>query len=118
MTDVIRVATWNLWWRHGEWEARQVAIRRELETIGAAVLGLQEVSTAAPDHPSMLADLGFHVALAPDATEDRYGITNAIAVRWPIVETEWRYLDVGDDSVFSAGETDINFFNIGAVWMF
>jgi OOP family OmpA-OmpF porin len=29
-----------------------------------------------------------------------------------------RYLDIGDDSLFSGGKSDVNFYSVGAVWMF
>jgi len=92
-----RLATWNLWWRHGEWEQRQPAILETLRTVGADVVALQEVASADPDQPSMLAtDLGLEVVTAPDESNDRFHLVNAVASRWPIVESSWLYLDVGD----------------------
>jgi endonuclease/exonuclease/phosphatase family metal-dependent hydrolase len=92
----LRVATWNLWCRHGDWRARQPAILEVLRDADADVAGLQELSTRQPDQITWLRDeLGYHVVTSPDVDEDRYGIANAIASRWPITETTWRYLDVG-----------------------
>jgi endonuclease/exonuclease/phosphatase family metal-dependent hydrolase len=95
--DMIRVATWNLWCRHGNWEERQPAIFETLRRIDADIIGLQEVSTREPDQVSHLhTDLGYHVACSPDEENDRWGIANVIASRWPITDQGWSYLDVGD----------------------
>ncbi len=92
----LRVATWNLWCRNGDWRARQPAIFDVLRGVDADVVGFQEVSTREPDQIASLRDeLGYAVVTAPDGDDDRHGIANAIASRWPIVETVWRYLDVG-----------------------
>lgn len=40
-----RIATWNLWWRFGDHEARHAAIVAELARVRPAVLCLQEVWT-------------------------------------------------------------------------
>ena len=94
---MLRVASWNLWCRNGDWQARQPAIVETLRRVDADVVGLQEVSTADPDHAAMLRHrLRYHVVVAPDGGDDRYGIANAIASRWPITESGWSYLDVGD----------------------
>ena len=93
---MIRVATWNLWCRHGNWEERQTAIFSTLAGLGADIVGLQEVSTREPDQVERLkSELGYHVAVSPDVENDRWGIANVIASRWPIIETGWKYLDVG-----------------------
>ncbi len=93
----IRVATWNVWWRHGDWQRRQQAIAATLPRIGADVIGLQEVSAHDPDQLAWFRDeLGYHVAAAPDAQVDHHGVLNAVASRWPISEAAWDYLDVGD----------------------
>lgn len=41
-------------------------------------------------------ELGLHVVTSPDGDADRFGLTNAIASRWPIVDSAWRHLDGGD----------------------
>jgi len=93
----VRVATWNLWWRHGPFEDRQPAVARALGETKADVVGLQEVSLSGPDHLRWLAaDLGYHCVQAPFGDEDRYGLGNAIVSRWPISSSAWEYLDVGD----------------------
>jgi endonuclease/exonuclease/phosphatase family metal-dependent hydrolase len=94
---MLRVATWNLWCRNGDWVARQAAIVAELRDLDADVIGLQEISTRDPDQPAMLREeFGYDVVVSPDGDDDRYGIANAIASRWPIADSGWFYLDVGD----------------------
>lgn len=94
---MIRVATWNLWCRHGNWEDRQSSIFSTLRNLDADICGLQEVSTRDPDQVSQLQeDLGYHVACSPDDEHDRWGIANVITSRWPITDHGWSYLDVGD----------------------
>jgi endonuclease/exonuclease/phosphatase family metal-dependent hydrolase len=66
MPSTIRVATWNLWWKHGPWEQRQAALAASLTSLGADVVGLQEVSFLDPDQPAWLLEhLGGHVVVAP-----------------------------------------------------
>jgi len=127
MPSTIRVATWNLWWKHGPWEQRQQALGSVLASVGADVVGLQEMSFRDPDQLPWLVDrLGGHGVVAPrdggmvdaigrvgsgaraaeagpadgsddDATAGVGRIMgNAIWSRWPIVESEWCWLDVGD----------------------
>ncbi|MDJ0767821.1 MAG: endonuclease/exonuclease/phosphatase family protein [Ilumatobacter sp.] len=93
----MRVATWNVWWRNGDWEARQPAILQALRDIDADIVGLQEMSSRDPDQPAWLREeLGYHLVASPDADEDEHALVNAIASRWPIVDAVWHYLDVGD----------------------
>lgn len=92
---MLRVATWNIWWRHGDWAARRPAIIAELTELDADVVGLQEVSSRRPDQREWLGELGYEVVSAP-GDGDRHGQVNAIASRLPIVDHGWEYLDVGD----------------------
>jgi len=93
----LRVATWNVWWRHGDWEARRPAIMQTLAELDADIVGFQEMSSREPDQLAWLRDeLGYHVAASPDGDEDRHALVNAVASRWPIAESAWEYLDVGE----------------------
>lgn len=93
----LRVATWNLWWRHGDVAERAPAILEAIRAVDPDIIGLQEVCSLDPDQPQWLRDeLGIEVVAAPGGEDDRFTITNAIASRWPIVASDWRYLDVGD----------------------
>ena len=96
VTDTLRVASWNLWWRHGDLDARAPAILETVRRLDPDVLGLQEVCSREPDQIAWLRDeLGLHVVAAPGGEDDRFTIVNAIASRWPILDSEWRFLDVG-----------------------
>ncbi len=91
----MRVATWNVWWRHGDWERRRVAVLAALREIDADVVGLQEVSTRDPDQVAWLrGELGHEVVAGPD--DGGFSVANAIVSRWPILDHGWRYLDVGE----------------------
>jgi endonuclease/exonuclease/phosphatase family metal-dependent hydrolase len=95
--DQLRVATWNIWWRHGDLPAREPAILATMRELDADIIGLQEVCSREPDQVGWLTEeLGLHVVAAPGGDDDRFTIVNVVASRWPIIESEWRYLDVGD----------------------
>ncbi|HEY2191255.1 MAG TPA: endonuclease/exonuclease/phosphatase family protein [Actinomycetospora sp.] len=94
----LRVATWNLWWRHGDPERRRPAILATLRELDADVVALQEVWSHADgsfaDEPA--AELGTNVALRPSRDPSSwtsklpdaevYGIANAVLARDPIGE--------------------------------
>lgn len=81
---MVRVMTWNLWWRFGPWEARQPAIAAELRSVEADVILLQEVwADDGRDQAAILAEeLGYHVVrtMTPDGRPERFG--NAILSRY------------------------------------
>lgn len=85
----VQVATWNLWWKFGPWEARQEPIAAELADLDPDVCCLQEVwADEGGDQALVLAErLGRHVARSagPDQVAHRFG--NAILSRWPISES-------------------------------
>ena len=89
----VRVLTWNVQGRIGEWEKRQLAIESALASVAPDLVMLQE-SWVEPDgrtQASLLAErLGFHATTAfelagfdayPQAT---YWVVNAIISRWPL----------------------------------
>jgi endonuclease/exonuclease/phosphatase family metal-dependent hydrolase len=92
--DILRVVTLNIWNNQGPWNERLRLIRRELPTLDAHLVGLQEVlhlDGAAPgtlDQAQQIADgLGYYVAFA-SAWHIGGGLQfgNALLSRWPIVE--------------------------------
>jgi endonuclease/exonuclease/phosphatase family metal-dependent hydrolase len=98
----VKVATWNLWWRFGEWEKRLPAIRRVLGAASPDICGLQEVWI---DGDRNLADelagaLGLHAVWVRSPQPERWharqpgcraDVANAVLSRWPISElTELR----------------------------
>lgn len=87
MTPVtMRVMTWNLWWRFGEWEQRRHAIVDTIRAVNPDVLCLQEVwATAGGDGmATMLSDdLGYHSTSTTPIGRHDVGFTNAVLSRWP-----------------------------------
>jgi endonuclease/exonuclease/phosphatase family metal-dependent hydrolase len=99
----IRVGTWNLWWRFGEWDRRRGTIERVLELVDADVLGLQEVWSTARENQAeaLAARLGMHFMWAPSPRPERWqqrigdasvGVGTAILSRWPLVDQGVRAL--------------------------
>ncbi len=90
----MRVLSWNLWWRFGEWEERQPAITAELASVDPDIAFLQEVWSAdGRDQAVELAEAsGLHVARTQYLDEERRGLPqefgNAILSRWPIETLE------------------------------
>jgi endonuclease/exonuclease/phosphatase family metal-dependent hydrolase len=97
--SVLRVATINVWNKSGPWLSRLGLIRRELERLEPAVVGLQEVLRFRPDtapdaplspHNDQLTEIadGFGYQLAYSVASD-YGhglkFGNALLSRFPIV---------------------------------
>lgn len=80
------MATWNVWWKFGPWEARQQPIATELISVDADVVCLQEVWA---DEESDQAELlGRSTERFVARTFNRDGkphpFGNAILSRWPI----------------------------------
>lgn len=86
----MRVLTWNIWWRFGDWEPRQPAIAAELAAIDADLVFLQEVwAVDGVDQAVQLADAtGLNVARTVRLSGDRAGeaqeFGNAVLCRWPL----------------------------------
>jgi len=100
---VIRVLSWNLWWRYGPWEYRREAIAATLTEVGPDLCGLQEVwggpgGNLAAD---LARRLGMHWCWAPatkarSAGGEELSLGNAILSRWPILAQAETALPVGD----------------------
>ena len=92
----LRIVTWNLWWRLGDWKARGGAIERTLADVGADLVCLQEVWQEGDRNQAaeLAQHLGLVHAFAPDRTES--GIDQCIALlsRWPLAEVGQRPLPV------------------------
>lgn len=106
---LLRVMTWNLWWRFGSaWRDRQGAILSTLRRQAPDVVGLQEVwGTAQQAQSQVLADrLGMHSAYAapslplppsPVGSPDQESVEVGVAVlsRWPILDAHRHWLPSG-----------------------
>jgi endonuclease/exonuclease/phosphatase family metal-dependent hydrolase len=90
-----RVATWNLWWRFGDWARRLDAIAAALADAQPDVVGLQEVWSAGERNAAaeLAARLGLHWAWVPSPHPQRWqrrigddslGFGNAVLSRWPV----------------------------------
>jgi endonuclease/exonuclease/phosphatase family metal-dependent hydrolase len=99
---VVRVMTWNLWWRFGPaWVARHEAITQTLRVVAPDVVALQEVwGTRATNQVSALgAELGLHgeyagpsyppaTDVARDPRDARVEVGIGLLSRWEIIG--WR----------------------------
>jgi len=104
----VRVLTWNVWWRFGDWRARRTAIEAVLARESPDVICLQEVWKDGREHlaEQLARPLGFHVAEAPSPRSERWqrrlgepGVAYGLAVlsRWPIVGREVLHLPPVDE---------------------
>lgn len=109
----MRVLSWNLWWRFGDWQDRRHAILAVLRESGADLIGLQEVWADADENLAewLANELGllwtFEPSTAPEYWQRRIGdstvaIGNAVLSRWPVEERAVRQLP-GSDGRFVLG---------------
>ncbi|WP_433218005.1 endonuclease/exonuclease/phosphatase family protein [Dactylosporangium sp. CS-047395] len=103
----MRVLTWNLWWRFGDWRARQDAILAVLRAERPDVCGLQEVWAEPSRNQAavLAAELDMHWAWSPSPQahlwqrrtgEHDVGAGNAVLSRWPIGASAIAALPGGD----------------------
>lgn len=105
--SVIRLATWNLWWRFGDIDRRRPAIGAVLQRAQPDIVGLQEVWQQDQINLAgqLSADLGFHTAFAPAEDSSNwqkrggaeFTVGNAILSRWPLESTEVMQLPAGNE---------------------
>ena len=89
----MRIMTWNVQGRVGDWEGRHAALRSWIERSAPDVLTLQE-SWVEPNGTTQAArlgeDLGLHSVTAADLAgfdrypEAPYWVVNAVLARWPL----------------------------------
>jgi len=92
--ELLRVATWNIWWRFGPWEERQPKILDTLREVDADVVLLQETWPAQAQKIADGVGLEFNAysGKRPPADEPARGFGNAILSRWTASETDERPL--------------------------
>jgi endonuclease/exonuclease/phosphatase family metal-dependent hydrolase len=88
---VVRVMTWNLWWRFGPWEERFTAIVATIAAENPDVVCLQELwasdGSASPvgDQAELLATaLGMYCSRTESPFWNGHSFSNAVLSRWPI----------------------------------
>jgi endonuclease/exonuclease/phosphatase family metal-dependent hydrolase len=104
--DILRVVTFNIWNNQGPWPERLRLIRKELPTLDAHLVGLQEVlhldAGGTPDQAQAIAEgLGYYTAFA-SAWHIGGGLQfgNALLSRFPIDSAQAFLLPVeeGDET--------------------
>lgn len=101
LVPVLRVVTWNVWWRFGDWKARQPAILRTLAALDADVVCLQEVwaEEGGRDQAQVLAGhLGYEAVSTQHRWSGGLSFGNAVLSRLPIGDSESRPLPGPDGS--------------------
>jgi endonuclease/exonuclease/phosphatase family metal-dependent hydrolase len=95
----VRIVTWNVWWRLGDWTRRAPVIAAALEELRADLVCLQEVWQHGRDNQAaILADrLGMTSVFARDRTEDGVDQGVALLSRWPLADVASRALPVPPD---------------------
>jgi endonuclease/exonuclease/phosphatase family metal-dependent hydrolase len=87
----VRVLSWNLWWRFGDYQARQEPIAKTLADSNADIICVQEVwaKEGHRDQAAWLAErLGMHHVRHDTAQRDGLSFANAVLSRWPISASE------------------------------
>lgn len=101
----VRVLSWNLWWRFGDWSGRYDAIRSVLTEARPDVCGLQEVWDGPEGNLAALlaGELGMQWVWSR-VPSDRWGrrigdtgigFGNAVLSRWPIAASDSELLPPG-----------------------
>ncbi|MFF3877427.1 endonuclease/exonuclease/phosphatase family protein [Streptomyces sp. NPDC001978] len=91
----LRVATWNLWWRYGQWQARHAAILATLSRLQADVIVLNEVweEVGGVQQADELArDLKMHAMTCCRPHDQDVLSGNAVLSRWPLLQKGIRKL--------------------------
>jgi endonuclease/exonuclease/phosphatase family metal-dependent hydrolase len=92
LSGAVRVATLNLWGRHGAWDERRSVLSNGLRELGADVMAFQEAIVGdGYDQVSDLLGPGFYVHHQAGREADGSGLS--IASRWPLGEVREEVLD-------------------------
>lgn len=95
----VRVVTWNLWGRLGDWKERSQAIVETLDELRPDLVCLQEVWQEGHENQAALlaARLGMTSVFATDRTEDGVDQGVALLSRWPVTDVAHCALPVPAD---------------------
>lgn len=90
----VRVVTWNLWWRLGDWEGRLEAIATTLEELRPDLVCLQEVWQEGEDNQAAILARRLEMthAFAPERTANGVDQGVALLSRWPLTAVAHRAL--------------------------
>ncbi len=97
----LRVVTWNVWGRYGQWQEREAAIEESLVAANPDIVCLVESwSSAEVTQAELVADrLGVeHHLFAGDWEQDDWVSGIGLVSRWPLAIVERRKLRGEDDS--------------------
>jgi endonuclease/exonuclease/phosphatase family metal-dependent hydrolase len=95
----LRVVTWNIWWKFGDWRRREPLIIETLEATEPDIVLLQEVwGHDDIDQAALLGEtLGFDHVFLPWRQHEGAGFGNAVLSRWPIVASAQHQYTALDD---------------------
>ncbi len=81
----LRVMTWNLWWRFGDWERRGAAIEETIGRVQPDVVCLQEVWCNECENLAAVIGrrLGYTATTGARVGRSDVGFGNAVLSRWP-----------------------------------
>jgi endonuclease/exonuclease/phosphatase family metal-dependent hydrolase len=107
----LRLVTWNVWGRYGEWSSRLDGIIAELERAAPDIVCLQEAWTTPEQNQADLVGeaLGLPYRFAwGDWPRDGWMSGGAVCSRWPIATGEQRPLPGQADTAGTAVHTEID----------
>ena len=95
----LRVMTWNLWWRFGDYDLRQRAIRHAITQVDPDIVCLQEVwcDETRDQATELAAALDMHVARTDPVFFHGESFGNAVMSRWPMTRIASESLPTADD---------------------
>ena len=88
----LTVATWNLQWQFGDWQARQPAILSTLRSVDADVIGVQESWRGQIERLAAELDREWVWSGHDPHDDPERSMGNAILSRWPIQTSDHQFL--------------------------
>jgi endonuclease/exonuclease/phosphatase family metal-dependent hydrolase len=99
--DLLRLMTWNLWWKFGSWEERLNAIIKTLQDVSPDIVLLQEVwqdADGRSEAEELANALGYSCTYKAATSIDSVNLGNAILSRWPFTTTGSLPLPVSENA--------------------